>query len=194
MSFYTWSSRGSAAGRWDPRDPNALPSLPADPHAQARRRLRFNASADIVGDVLVLSWWLGAHTAVLPELGIVLTPVWQALHWPIAVLLVASIAVALTDAIRPSWSRPRLIAHLVVDAFTLVFSGILLGAGPWVDATSAGPLAAKEAALIEKWMNQIWLSVLLVIALIYGVRVFQGARRLAAKSPSGAGRNVVTGA
>ena len=41
-----------------------------------------------------------------------LAPVWHALHWPIAVLLVSSIAVALADAIRPSWTRPRLIARL----------------------------------------------------------------------------------
>jgi hypothetical protein len=79
-------ARARAAGHWDPRDPNALPTLPADPQAEARRRLRVDASAEIVGDVLVLSWWLGAHPAAMPELGIVLTPVWHALHWPIAAL------------------------------------------------------------------------------------------------------------
>ena len=176
-------ARARVTGQWDPRDPNALPSAPVDPEARAKRSLRFYASVDIVADILVLSWWLGVHPAALPELGIVLTPVWQALHWPIAVLLVASVAVALADATRPSWSRPRLIAHLAVDGFTLAVTGILLAAGPWVDVTSSGLLAAK-AAFIEKWMNQIWLWVLLVIAGISAVRVFLHARRLAAQGPS----------
>ncbi len=86
-------ARARVTGQWDPRDPNALPGAPVDPEARAKQSLRFNASVDIVVDILVLSWWLGAHTAAMPELGIVLTPVWQALHWPIAALLVASTAV-----------------------------------------------------------------------------------------------------
>lgn len=186
-------ARARATGHWDPRDPSALPSAPADPEARAKQRLRVSAIADIVGNVLVLSWWLGARPAAVPELGIALTPVWQALHWPIASLLVASTAVALADAIRPSWSRPRLVAHLVVDAFTLVLSGILLAAGSWVDVTSAA-IAADKAAFLEKWLNLIWLQVLVVIAVVYVVRVFRTARRLGAEGTAGAPGNVAAGA
>lgn len=186
-------ARARVTGHWDPRDPNALPAAPTDPQAKARRELRVHASADIVADVLVLSWWLGAHSAAVPELGIVLTPVWQALHWPIAVLLVASTGVALADAIRPSWSRPRLVAHLLVDAFTLVVTGILLAAGSWVDVTSAA-IPADKAAFLEKWLNLIWLQVLVVIAVVYAVRVFRTARRLGAEGTAGAPGNVAAGA
>jgi hypothetical protein len=59
---------------------------------------------------------------------------------------------------------------LGADVPTLAFSAILLAAGPWVQITSTGHLAA-HAATIEKGMNQIWLSVLLVIAVTYAVRV-----------------------
>jgi hypothetical protein len=96
--------------------------------------------------------------------------------------------VAVADVVRPSWSRSRLIARLAVDGFTLAVSGLLLGVGPWVDVTSAG-ISPANAAFIEKWMNLIWLQVLVVIALVYAVRVIRHARRLAAESHPGTGRS-----
>jgi hypothetical protein len=174
--------RARAIGHWDPRDPNALPTVPADPHARARQTLRVNAIAEIVVDVLVLSWWLDVHPAAMPELGIVLTSAWSRLHWPIALLLVASGAVALANAVRPSWSRSRLVARLAVDGLALALTAYLLSAGPWVDVTSPG-IPAVNAAVIEKWLNLIWLQVLLVVAVAFAARVVQHARRLAGREP-----------
>lgn len=174
--------RARAAGHWDPRHPSALPIVPADPEAQARQNVRVHSIADAVGDLLVLVWWLGAHRAAMPELGLALTPVWPALHWPIAVFLAASAALALANAFRPSWSRPRLMARLAVDGFALVLTGILLGAGPWVHVT--GPEVPAAAALtIEKWLNAAWLVVLLVIAAFFAATATAHARRLAGRAP-----------
>jgi hypothetical protein len=175
-------ARARATGHWDPRDPGALPTVPTDPETRARQELRFNAIADAVANLLVLSWWLDVHPVAMPELGIVLTPVWQILHWPIAALLGASVAVGLANAFRPSWSRPRLIARLLVDGLALALTVTLLSAGPWVDVTSPG-IPAAAAAAIEKWMNLSWLVALLVTALIYAVRTIQHARRLAGRRP-----------
>lgn len=177
-----WQRRAQTAGHWDPRAPHELPTLPADPEREARGRRRTNAIAELVADLLVLSWWLDVHPAALPELGIVLTPVWSALHWPIAALLAASAVVALANALRPSWSRPRLIARLAVDGFALVLVGVVLGAGPWVSVTDSR-LPATTAAGIEKWMNLTWLLTLLAVALSYSARVLQHARRLAGREP-----------
>ena len=175
--------RARASGHWDPRDPHALPTVPADPEARARQDLRVNAIAEVVVDLLVLSWWLEVHPAAMPELGIVLAPVWQAIHWPVAVLLVASAAVCLANAFRPSWSRPRLIARLLVDGFALVLTGTLLSAGPWVEVTSPN-IPAATAATIEKWMNLAWLVSLLVVVLVYAARVIQHARRVTGQEPT----------
>ena len=39
-------ARARAIGHWDPRDPNALPTVPADPETRARQELRFGAIAE----------------------------------------------------------------------------------------------------------------------------------------------------
>jgi hypothetical protein len=175
-------ARARASGHWDPRHPGALPQAPGDAEARARQELRFGGVAEAVANLLVLSWWLNVHGAAMPELGIVLTPAWHALHWPIAVLLGASAAVGLGNAFRPSWSRPRMVARFVVDGLAVVLALILLGAGPWVEVTSTRIPAATGVA-IEWWMNLSWLMSLLVTVLIYAARVVQHARRVAGREP-----------
>lgn len=160
--------RAQATGAWDPRDPDGL--TVTDPDAAARRSMRGNAVAEVAADLLVLSWWLGVQSAAMPELGIVLTPVWQSLHWPIAVYLVAAIAVGLADAIRPSWTRPRILARLAVDAFALLLTLVLLGGSPWVQVTAAA-VPAATAGTIERWMNLTWLLTLLFIAVFCLTRI-----------------------
>jgi hypothetical protein len=175
-------SRARAAGHWDPRDPHALPSPPVDPVTRQRQELRVSAIVEAVVDLLVLGWWLDVHPPAMPELGIVLTPVWQSLHWPIAALLAASAAVALANAFRPSWSRPRLVARLMVDGFGLALAVWLLTASPWVRVT-APAIPPEAAAMLEKWLNLAWLTGLLGVALVCAGGVVQNGRRLAGKEP-----------
>lgn len=178
--------RARASGQWDPRDPDGLPGPATDPETAAARSRRGYAIVDVVSDVLGLWWWLGFQLPAIPQLGIVVTPVWSALHWPVALFLVASIAVGLADALRPAVSRRRLVGHLAVDAFALVLVGVLLSAWPWVQITGPAVPAAKAAA-IAKWMNLTWLVTLLVIAVAYTVRVMRLERRVSrAEAPPGA--------
>ena len=171
-----------AAGHWDPRDPHALPKAPVDPVAQQRQELRVSAIVEAVVDILALAWWLDVHAPVMPELGIVLTPVWQSLHWPIAVLLAGSAASALANAFRPSWSRPRIAARLLIDAFGLALAVWLLTAWPWAQVT-APAVPAASAAMLEKWLNLGWLQGLLGVALVCAGGLVQNARRMAGKEP-----------
>jgi hypothetical protein len=172
-------ARARVVGRWDPRDPDGLPHATSDPDAAARRSLRVDAIAEVAADLLTLAWWLGVHVPAIPELGIVLTPMWRALHWPIALLLAGSLAVAVVDAIRPSWSRPRLVARLAVDAYALLLTGILLSAWPWVQVTATSVIPQAHADRIELWMNVTWMSVLLVIGAVCARRVMRLERRMA---------------
>jgi hypothetical protein len=141
--------------------------------------VRVHAIAEVAAHLLALAWWLGVRVPAIPDLGIDLTPTWRALHWPIAALLAASLAVALVDAIRPSWSRPRLVARLAVDAYALLLTGILLSAWPWVQVTATSVIPQAHADRIELWMNLTWMSVLLVIGAVCTARVMRLERRVA---------------
>ena len=173
--------RAEATGRWDPRDPEGLT---ADVDASARLSQRAHAVADVVTDLLLLVLWLRVHPVAMPEMGIVLTPVWLALHWPVALYLIASIGVELADALRPSSSRGRLLAHLWVDGLALALIGVLLAAAPWVRVT-APSIPAETARLLGRWMNSACLLGLLSIGVYYLVRfVRQALRAFGGSSPA----------
>jgi len=148
--------------------------------------MRANAVAEVVIDLLVLSWWLAVHPVAIPELGIVLTPVWRMLHWPVAIYLGASIAVGLADALRPSWTRPRILARLAVDAFALLLVLALLGGSPWVQVTSPS-LPAATAVTVERWLNLTWLVTLLSIGVFCVTRMVQLTLRLLRRGAVGQG-------
>jgi hypothetical protein len=167
--------RAQAGGTWDPRDPDGF--APADPEVSARRSMRANAVAEVVVDLILLSWWLAVHPVAIPELGVVLTPAWRMLHWPVAIYLGASIAVGLADALRPSWTRPRIVSRLAVDAFALLLVLALLGGSPWVQVTSPA-VPAATAVTVERWLNLTWLVTLVLIAVLCVSRMGQLTLRL----------------
>jgi hypothetical protein len=175
--------RAQVTGDWDPRDPQGLS---ADSERTARRSARANAVAEVAVDLLVLSWWLGVHPAAIPELAIVLTPVWGALHWPIALYLAASIAVGLADALRPASARSRLRARVAVDGFALLLTVVLLTGAPWVRLTAPGIPVATRVTL-ERWFNLSCLVTLLFVGIFYLTRVVQQAQRARGGGPLGQG-------
>jgi hypothetical protein len=172
-------ARARATGTWNPRDPHGLPGAP-DPQAAARLSQRGYAIAEVAGDAIGLWWWLGFQAPRIPELGLVVTSTWSALHWPVAAFLAASIALGLADAIRPSTSRRRLGLRLGVDAFALLLAGILLSAWPWVQVAGAG-IPTEKAALLTRWLNLSALVTLLAIAAAYTVRVMRLERRVSGR-------------
>lgn len=176
--------RAQAAGTWDPRDPDGL--APADPEAAARRSMRANAVAEVVVDLLVLSWWLAVHPVAIPELALVATPVWRMLHWPIAIYLAASIGVGLADALRPSWTRARILARLAVGAYALLLIIVLLGGSPWIHVTSPA-VPAATAATVERWLNLSCLVTLLFIGILCVARIVQLSMRLWGRGAVGQG-------
>jgi hypothetical protein len=165
--------RAQAAARWDPRDPEALGG---DPASAALRSARAYAAAEVAVDLLVLWCWLGVRVPELPGLGIVTTPVWSVLHWPVAAYLLGSIAVGLCDALRPSSARPRLLAHLAVDGLALVLTGVLLAGSPWVQFTHPS-LPPATVVLLERWINLSCLVTLLFIGVLCLARFVPQARR-----------------
>jgi hypothetical protein len=177
--------RAQAAGTWDPRDPDGLPGVPAHAESTARWSLRANAIAEVAVDLLALSWWLAVHNPAAQLMGIVLGPAWRMLYWPVATYLTASIGVGLADALRPSLTRPRILARLAVDAFALLLAVVMLGGSPWIRVSSAVP--AATAATVERWLNLSCLVTLLFIGIFYLARIVQLVRRLSGRGPVGQG-------
>lgn len=182
--------RAQAAGTWDPRDPDGL--APPDPEAAARRSMRANAVAEVVVDLLILSWWLAVHPAA-PLAGVLLTPAWRMLYWPVAAYLAASIGVGLADALRPSWTRPRILARLAVAAFALLLTVVLLGGSPWISVTSP-EVPAATAVTIERWLNLTCRVTLLFIGAFCVTRIVQLARQLSDRGAVGRGTAPLVGA
>jgi hypothetical protein len=178
--------RAQTAGTWDPRNPDGLPGAPADAESTARRSLRANAIAEVAVDLLALSWWLAVHNPASQLMGILLGPAWRMLYWPVATYLAASIGVGLADALRPSWTRPRILARLAVDSFALLLAVVLLGGSPWIHVTSPA-VPAATAATVERWLNLSCLVTLLFIGIFYLTRVVQLAMRLSGRGAVGEG-------
>lgn len=182
FSLIEWHHRRAhVTGAWDPRDPDGLTGT--DPETAARRSARAYAAVEVVSDLLALYFWLGAHSVNVPAVGLVLTPAWYALHWPVAAYLVTSIVANLADALRPSASRARLLVHLGVNAFALVLTVWLLLSAPWVRIVAAG-IPAPRAATVERWLNAGGLVTLLFFGVFYLARVVRLALR-ASEAPAG---------
>jgi hypothetical protein len=172
--------RAQATGRWDPRDPSGLTG---DRQAAERRSARLHAAADAATDLLLLAVWLGVHPALPPQLGIVLTPLWPALHWPVAAYLAASIAVGLADTLRPSSTRGRTVARVCVDALALTLVAVFIAGAPWVQIT--GPaIPAETARMLEHWLNASCLVFLLVVGAFFGTRVVRQVIRVRRAGPT----------
>lgn len=179
--------RARSLDAWDPRKPQALSSVPADPAAERRRKLRAASAGELIGGVIFTLWWLGMlRLPSIPEVAIRLTPVWQALYWPILVLALAGVGLALATTLRPRRTRLHSGFSLARDIFGLVLVALLLGAGQWVEVTVPGaPLArAGDVEELSRWANVSVAITLVVIGASYLAAGVRDARRLLGKGPS----------
>ncbi|WP_369058790.1 hypothetical protein ABOZ73_14190 [Caulobacter sp. 73W] len=143
-----------------------------------RGKSRFESLFELVVTVWVLAWWLGFTPLPFGDVGedglrIIPAPIWAALHWPIAGLLVVQIAAYLSDLLLTAAVRVRaglfLASHLIVLALTWAL---------W----DARPLFHVEATSHPDWMTTIQLGVdigLMVTAAIAVVGMGREIWRLA---------------
>ncbi len=146
---------------WDPRDPLAPVTLPANP----RWVPRFESLTQVVVISVALLWLRTLHGLTLPaETGLIGSPVWETAYWVLLGLTAATLGPPLVNLIQPRWVLLRTVARLVVDAVWLGLLFYLLSAGPWV--TSG--IAASVNPIIK--LSLQWTILVSAIILLFDAR------------------------
>ncbi|MEM6638560.1 MAG: hypothetical protein AAF610_01520 [Pseudomonadota bacterium] len=110
---------------------------------------------NLASEVIFLLWWNGAivFTNVFPtlegDIPIALGPVWQALYWPLNVLVAGYLLLHVSIVVRCVWSRVTLWAEIALGLVLLVACAWVLLHPPLVvlagDASAAGSLPHRLA-------------------------------------------------
>jgi hypothetical protein len=141
--------RARAVGAWDPRRPEALPSVPADPQAERRQRRRISAAGELATSALFTLWWIGVvRLPTTPGITFSLTPVWGELYWFIIGLGLVEVALAAATLLRPDRSRLLYGISLARDSFAIVLLIRLLRSGSWMAAAVPGASPDALAGLV----------------------------------------------
>jgi hypothetical protein len=135
---------------------------------------RFEGVFELAAIGLFIAWWTGAlpfpmerivHT---PDgMGVILSPVLLALHWPILGLAVLQGLSALILVIQPGWVRARAAAELVGAIGGLALAAALWQAQPLVTLT----LSDASTADVVNLQEVIDMTVKIIIAVAAGINL-----------------------
>lgn len=180
------------AEKWDPK------SLPRD-HIRKPKSL-FESAVSLFFDIVFILFW--AKVLVIPNqlplrddasVGLVLSPAWAVVYWPIMVLAVMSAAGHIHDMVRPAWSRLRSASRIVGYAAGLAVLWVLYRAQPLVQVNpepGTSPEELARALLMVDGIVQVSLGVTALIwAATIGVEIW---RQVQASRPMGTGPAVAT--
>lgn len=76
-------------------------------------------------------------------------PGWTDLFVPVTAVMIFSLITPIVTLIRPTWTRFRVAAHVVVDAATIVIGAVSLAIGNWVVVADPGAATPEMAGLVE---------------------------------------------
>lgn len=158
--------RITALDNWQP---SKLPE-PQEGRAVPRTESLFN----LICTITFLMVWIDViRLPVIAELGFapvrfVPDAVWAAVHTPILLSVLVTIATSFVDLMRP-WRTLVFSVTRVVNAFA--FAGIMLvvlRAGHWITVV-AEPASADRATRVDYWMNQTieWTLVIVMVGSIF---------------------------
>ena len=170
--------RARSLGAWDPRRPEELPSVPADPAVARRLRRRISAAGELAMSVLFTLFWVGVvRPPSTPGISFLLTPVWSELYWYIVGLGLVEVGLAAAALLRPDYSRLYYGLSLARDSFAVVLLIRLLRSAPWVKAAVPGvaPGALAGIAAVADVCILITLLCILPFYLALVVRDLRGA-------------------
>jgi hypothetical protein len=163
-----------AAGTWDPR------TLTKPPRALLPKNI-WSAGFELVASTVGLGWWLAIPQYPFLVFGpaaafLAMGPTWKAIHIPIAIVWLASLAVRWTLLFRPGLKRLRVGFGVAGHAVELVVANILLRADQIV-AMAPGADAGKHATDLANLVRvvdascRIALVVVAIAAVVGLVRV-----------------------
>jgi len=149
--------------RWNIRN------LPAA--RDANRLSRGSAVASIVATTVFILWWVNVASFPAPRTAR-MAPVLLGYYWPVLLLLLAAIPIAVVDLFHPWWTRGRAAARLAIDGAWAVVACLLLVSGPWIHLSITN-LPPDRAAAVVRWVN---LPVLITLVVIGVASVFQAVQ------------------
>jgi hypothetical protein len=76
-------------------------------------------------------------------------PGWRDVFVPITVLIVASLLTPVVTLVRPTWTRFRIAAHVLVDVATIAIGAVSLAIGSWVVLADPAGAKADMASVVE---------------------------------------------
>jgi pimeloyl-ACP methyl ester carboxylesterase len=173
MERYTLS--GWLAQGWNPRQPPAV----SDPN-----QLPLASSVlDLALNTIFAGWWLklGLSKGMWTNEGgngeITLAPIWQTLYWPIFLLFVAGIVLAVLSIFRPYRTQLHNILSLARAGYGAVLIVVLAFAGTLLEITAAGENATSNVEHVELWLNRSLRLTLAIIGIACFWDVYRNALR-----------------
>jgi hypothetical protein len=170
-------------GRWKPME---LPEL------NAAQPSIYESVFEVVAGILILMWWFGLIPT--PQFGgsfrIVAAPVWQALFWPVAGLMVLQLGFNLVRWLRPRWRAIRGVLGAVNAAAGLVLAAIVYRAGTWMTVVPI-TMGQAEAASLQSALDlacRLGIIVVLIVWLLnFGAELWRMVRSLGGPRPHNGG-------
>ena len=172
---------------WDPR------SLPKLGHPD-RRLSRFDSLAECLASVFALLWLLSIPQAPFLVLGpaaafLSFAPIWNTVYVPIALMMIATIALSAVNFMRPIWTPARSYVRLAIASVSIGVFAALLNAREWLVARpgAVGPDGASLSKIVEIANRSMEIGIVVAL-IITAVQIVSELRRLNARrnSPSAA--------
>lgn len=145
---------------------------------------RFEGVFELAAIALFIAWWTGGlpfpmeRIVRAPDgLGVVLSPVVMALHWPILGLAVLQGLSALILVIQPGWVRARAATEVLGAIGGLALSAVLWRAMPVLTFVS-GSAASADFAEVQRVFDLTFQVILVVAVAINVTKLFVDGWRL----------------
>jgi hypothetical protein len=155
---------------------------------------RFDSLVECLASVFALLWLLAVPQAPFLVLGpaaafLSFTPIWNTVYVPIALMMIATIALSAVNFVRPIWTPVRSYVRLAIASVSIGVFAALLNSREWLVARhgAVGPDGASLTKVVE--IANRTMEIGIVVALIItAVQIASELRRLNARrnSPSAA--------
>ncbi len=177
------------AARWDPK------TLPRD-HIREPKSL-FESFIALGFDIVILLWW--ARVVSFPNevplrhdasVAVHFSSAWEAVYWPILVLMAGAVIVHLSDLLHPAWTRLRSVVSIGGHVAGIAILWVLFRSQPLIEVTPANGADAEQTEKVFRVIESVVTISMGVTALIWAItigmeiyRLLQTARPAAPSAP-----------
>ncbi len=111
-------------------------------------------------------------------------PGWRDVFVPATVVIVFSLLTPVVTLIRPSWTRFRVAAHILIDLATIVIGAVSLALGNWVVLADPATATADMVELVDLINTVVRISIAATIVLTAITAAFELRRLIRMRRPT----------